>query len=116
MVWDECKDLASLGGYIAGDGKTYQVALNTRMEIRYFTLGSATTYTGLEGHQITCSGGTLMVDGEEIHHIVMHVTEEIIYRDEKFISRDDEDGVIAHYDNVRLSPVLLRINIVLAGM
>ena len=73
------------------------------MEIRYFGLGSATTYTGFEGHQITCSGGTLMVDGEEIHHMVMHVTEEVLYRDEKFISRDDEDGVIAHYDNVRLS-------------
>ena len=103
MVWDECKDLADLGRYIAGDGKTYKAALNTRMEVRYFALGSATAYTGFEGNQITCSGGTLMVDGEEIHHIVMHVTEEILCRDEKFISRDDDDGVIAHYDNIQLS-------------
>ena len=103
MVWDECNDLASLGRYVAGDGKIYQVALNIQMEVRYFALGSATTYTGFEGHQITCSGGTLMVDGEEIHHMVMHVTKEILYRNEKFISRDDEDGVIAHYDNIRVS-------------
>ena len=35
--------------------------------------------------------------------MVMYVTEEILYRHEKFISRDDEDGVIAHYDNIRLT-------------
>ena len=44
-----------------------------------------------------------MVDGKQIYHMVMYVTEEILYRKEKFVSRDDEDGVIAHYDNVRLS-------------
>ena len=103
MVWDECKDLASLGRYIAGDGKTYQVAPNFQMEVRYFALGSALTYTGFEGHWIISSRGALKVDGEDIHHMVMHVTEEIFYREEKLISRDDEDGVIAHYDNVRLS-------------
>ena len=30
-------------------------------------------------------------------------TEEILYRSEKFISGDDEDGIIAHYVNVRLT-------------
>ena len=44
-----------------------------------------------------------MIDGKEIYNMVMYVTEEILYRKEKFVSRDDEDGVIAHYDNVRLS-------------
>ena len=103
MVWDECRDMASLGRYIAVDGKTYNVTPNHRMEIRYFALGSATTYTGWEGHQISCSGSTLKVDREDINHIVMHVTEEVLFRDEKFISREDDDGVMAHYDNVRLS-------------
>ena len=44
-----------------------------------------------------------MVDGSEIDNMVMYVTEEILHRSEKFISRDDEDGVIAHFDHVRLS-------------
>ena len=33
----------------------------------------------------------------------MYVTEEILVRDEKFISREEDDGVIAHYNNVRLT-------------
>ena len=33
----------------------------------------------------------------------MHVTEEILYRNEKIIYREDEEGLIAHYDNVRLT-------------
>ena len=33
----------------------------------------------------------------------MYVTEELFYRDEKFISREDDDGIIAHYNNVRLT-------------
>ena len=103
MLRDDCKTMASLGRYVAGDGKTYNIPPNHRMEIRYFALGSVTTYTGWEGHHISCSGGTFMVDGEEIHHTVMHVTEEILFRDEKFISREDDDRVIAHYNNVRLS-------------
>ena len=103
MVWDECTDLASLGRYIAGDAKTYQVPLYMQTEVKYFARGSAGAYTGFEGNQIYCFGGTLMVDGKQIYHMVMYVTEEILYRKEKFISRDDEDGVIAHYNNVRLS-------------
>ena len=33
----------------------------------------------------------------------MYVTEKLLYRDEKFISREDDDGIIAHYNNVRLT-------------
>ena len=44
-----------------------------------------------------------MVDGLEIDNMVMYVTEELLYRDEKFISREDDDGTIAHYNNVRLT-------------
>ena len=33
----------------------------------------------------------------------MYVTEELLYSDEKFISREDDDGVIAHYNNVQLT-------------
>ena len=45
----------------------------------------------------------LLVDGLEIHNMVMYVTEELLYRDEKFISREEDDGIIAHYNNVRLT-------------
>ena len=103
LHWDQCKELATLGRYIAGDDQTYEVSLNTRTEVPYFTYGSATAYTGFEGNQITCSGNSMMIDGEPIHHMVMYVIEEILYRDEKFVTRDDEDTIIAHYDNVRLS-------------
>ena len=41
--------------------------------------------------------------GLEIDNMVMYVTEEPLYRDEKFISREDDDGIIAHYNNVRLT-------------
>ena len=37
-----------------------------------------------------------MVDGSEIDNMVMYVTEEILHRSKKFISRDDEDVVSAH--------------------
>ena len=101
--WNECKSLASLGNYIAGDNRTYEIPINQRTEVRYFAQGSATAYVGFEGNQITCNGGTLLVDGKEIHHMVMHVTEEILYRNEKIIYREDEDGLIAHYNNVHLT-------------
>ena len=103
MHWDKCKELASIGRYIAGDLRTYEIPINTRTEIPYFAFGSASAYTGFEGNQITCSGGSMMVDGKEIFNMVMFINEEILYRKEKFIVRDDEDGIIAHYDNVRLS-------------
>ena len=45
--WDKCKELASLGCYIAGDSRTYEIPLNTRMEVPYFAHGSATAYTGI---------------------------------------------------------------------
>ena len=103
LHWDKCEELASMGCYIAGDSRTYEIPINTRTEVPYFAYGPATAYTGFEGNQITCSGGALMVDGKEIYHMVMYVTEEILYPSEKFVSRDDEDGVIAHFDNVRLT-------------
>ena len=105
LHWDQCKELASLGRYIAGDDQTYEVTINTRTEVPYFAYGSATAYTGIAGNQITCSGHTMLIDGKEIHHMVMFVIEEIcLYREEKFVtSDDDEDTVIAHYDNVRLT-------------
>ena len=31
------------------------------------------------------------------------MTEELLYHDKKFISREDDDGIIAHYNNVRLT-------------
>ena len=45
----------------------------------------------------------MLIDGKEIHHMVMFIVEEILYRDETFVTRDDEDTVVAHYDNIRLS-------------
>ena len=35
--------------------------------------------------------------------MVMYVTEELLYRNEKFISREDDDGIIAQYNNDRLT-------------
>ena len=52
LHWDQCKELASLGRYIAGDDKTYEVALNTRTEVPYFAYGSATAYTGIAGNRL----------------------------------------------------------------
>ena len=89
MVWDECTDLASLGRYIAGDSKTYKVLLEHTNRSSILRSDSATAYTRFEGNPITCSGDTLMVDGKEIYNMVMHVTEEVLYRKEKFVSRDD---------------------------
>ena len=89
--------------YVAGDGKTYSVSENGRKEINFFAKGSASAYTGFHGSQITCTGGLLKVDGADIYNMVMYVTEEILYYIENIISRDDEDGVIAHYDNVWLT-------------
>ena len=103
MTRSECKNLASMKQYVAGDGKTYSVSENVRKEINFFAKGTASAYTGFHGSQITCTGGVLKVDGSDIYNMVMYVTEEILYRTEKIISRDDEDGVIAHYDNVRLT-------------
>ena len=103
LRWNECKELASIGQYVAGDGRMYEIPINTRTEIPYFAFGSASAYVGIEGNQITCTGGTIKVDGKDIHHMVMFITEEILYREEKLIVREDEDGVIAHYDNVRLT-------------
>ena len=82
LHWDQCKELATLGRYIAGDDQTYEVALNTRTEVPYFAYGSATAYTGFEGNQITCAGNSMMIDGKQIHHMVMYVIGEILYRDE----------------------------------
>ena len=93
-----------MGQFRAGDGKTYSISKNTRREIiSYFARGNANAYDGWDGSQITCNGGKLMVDGLEIDNMVMYVTEELLYRDEKFISREDDDGIIAHYNNVRLT-------------
>ena len=103
MTRTECKNLASMGQYVASDGKTYSISKNVGKEKNYFASGSATAYTGFHGNQISCTGGKLMEDGAEIDNMVMHVTEEILDRSEKFISRGSEDGVIAHYDNVRLT-------------
>ena len=103
MTRNDCKNMASMGQYVAGDGKTYPISQNVRREISYFAKGTATAYTGFYGSQISCTEGLLMVDGVEIYNMVMYVTEEILYHPEKFIFRDDEDGVIAHFDNIRLS-------------
>ena len=103
LHWDQCKELASLGRYTAGDDRTYDVNRNTRTEVPYFAYGSATAYTGFQGAQISCTGNTMLIDGKEIHHMVMFIVEEILYRDETFVTRDDEDTVVAHYDNVRLT-------------
>ena len=84
-----------MGQYQAGDGKTYGIAKNVRKVINYFAKGSANTYSGFYGSQITCTGGTLQVDGVDVDQMVMYVTEELLYRDEKFISREDNDGIIA---------------------
>ena len=91
------------GNYQARNGKTYRVTRNVRKEINYFARGSANAYSGFHGSQITCTGGKLLVDGLEINNMVMYVTEEILFKDEKFISREEDDGVIAHYNNVRLT-------------
>ena len=92
MTRSECKNLASMKQYVAGDGKTYSVSENVRKEINFFVKGTASAYTGFHGSQITCTGGVLKVDGSDIYNMVMYVTEEILYRTEKIISRDDEDG------------------------
>ena len=102
LAQNECRAL-EMGQFRAGDGKSYSIAKNTRREISYFARGNANAYSGWDGSQITCNGGRLLVDGLEIDSMVMYVTEEILFRDEKFIVREDDDGVIAHYNNVRLT-------------
>ena len=102
LAQNECRAL-QMGQYRAGDGKTYSIAKNVRKEINYFAKGSANAYTGFHSSQIPCTDGKLTVDGLEIYNMVMHLTEELLYRDEKFITREDDDGIIAHYNNVRLT-------------
>ena len=92
-----------MGQYRAGDGKTYSIAKNVRKKINYFAKGSANAYSGFYGSQITCTGRTLQVDGVDVDQMVMYVTEELLFSDEKFISREDDDGIIAPYNNVRLT-------------
>ena len=92
-----------MGQYRAGDGKTYSIAKHVRKEINYFAKGSANAYLGFYGSQITCTGGTLQVDGVDVDHMVMYITEELLFRDEKLISREDDDGIIAQYNNIRLT-------------
>ena len=94
LAQNECRAL-EMGQYRAGDGKTYSIKRNVRMEINYFAGGSANADSGFHGNQITCTGGKLLVDGLEIDNMVMYVTEELLYHDEKFISREDDDGIIA---------------------
>ena len=102
LAQNECRAL-QMGQFRAGNGKTYSIAKNTRREISYFALGNANAYDGWDGNQITCNGGKLLVDGIEVDNMVMYVTVELLFRDEKFISREDDHGVIAHYNNVRLT-------------
>ena len=92
-----------MGQYQAGDGKTYSIPKNVRKEINYFAKGSANTYSGFYGSQITCTGGTLQVDGVDVDQMGMYVNDELLFHDEKFISREDDDGIIAQYNNVRLT-------------
>ena len=35
--------------------------------------------------------------------MVMYVTEELLFCDEKFISREDDDSIIAQYNNIQLT-------------
>ena len=73
-IGTNARRLASIGRYVAGDGQTYVIPVNTRVEVTYFAYGSATAYTGFEGSQISCSGGALMIDGKadfpygHVHH------------------------------------------------
>ena len=92
-----------MGQYRAVNGKMYSIARNVRKEINYFARGFAKAYSGFHGSQITCTSGKLLVDGLEIDNMVMYVTEELLYGDEKFITRKEDDGIIAHYNNVRLT-------------
>ena len=82
MTRTECKNLASMSQYVAGDGKTYSISMNVRKGINYFAKWSATAYVGFYGSQITCTGGKLKVDGSDIHKMVMYMTEEILYHAE----------------------------------
>ena len=102
LAENECRAMEN-GNYRAGNGKMYRIARNVRKEINYFARGTANAYSGWDGTQVTCNGGKLVVDGLEIHNMVMYVTEELLFRDEKFISREEDDGIIAHYNNVRLT-------------
>ena len=111
MTRNDCQIMASIGQYVAGDSKTYPISQNVRREISYFAKGTATAYTGFYGSQISCTGGQLMVDGVEIYNMVMYVT---MSCKEKFISRDDEDG-LSHILIISDLLVLLRILIVLVG-
>ena len=58
LPYNECRSLA-MGPYRAGDGKTYSIDKNVRNETNYFAKGSANSYTGFYGSQITCTGGNL---------------------------------------------------------
>ena len=87
LAQNECRAL-KMGQYCAGDGKTYSIARNVQKEINYFARGSANAYSGFHGSQITCTGGKLTVNGLEIDNMVMYVTEELLYPEEKFISME----------------------------
>ena len=58
LAYNGCRSLA-MDQYRAGDGKTYSIAKNVCKEINYFVKGSANTYSGFYGNQITCTDGTL---------------------------------------------------------
>ena len=102
LAQNECRAMA-IGEYCAGYGKIYSIDKNVQKEMNYFARSSANAYPGFFGSQITCTGGRLRVDGIEVDNMVMYVTEELLHHDEKFISREDDDGIIAHYNNVWLA-------------
>ena len=102
---EECKKLKTLGKYKAGNGKEYSIPKDQHVTVSYYTHGNAAPYTSWMGSQITCVGDRLRVGTEDVDSMVVYRTEQVFFRDETIIEREDK-SLVAFYDNIRLTCAL----------
>ena len=99
---EECFSIRDERSFVSGDGKRHHIAINNRKIVEYYKHGSVVPYSGDLGTELTCSGSKLRIQGEDIYSMVIHITEEVIFKREKIIRREDT-SLIAFYDNIRIN-------------
>ena len=99
-----CKQMYTLDRYTAGDGTSYSIKKDQLLEIQYYVGGSSvqTRTSFFSGPELSCDGTEIKVKGVNVENMVSHITEEVLFREETFVYRKDEQ-LIAFYNNVRLN-------------
>ena len=93
--------LTTSGQYKTGDGREHQIPKDTTYRTSYFALGNTYVYEDPLSTQVSCTGGRIKVLGTDVDRIVQYVTEEILYRDERILQREDT-SLVAFYENLIL--------------